>query len=311
MGVQLNNASYEGLIKNFNKKPTIAFSLRPIPKEKNKICLSVVGRAPTTFSDSQGSHTFAICATFKALELMLQNVTVEEAVDRVCAFHSIFLFLYRASYGENPCATPFIVNAGAIINELGNGMSYGTISKEMKCPYIQEYLTICAYILNHLPETSIKLEKKSLNKGEGKALDKLVNMRGSAFNSDVLKDCLAKLIDSDAVEEFIKTRKNNNLDVVTIIFHQIIYIHCLLQGMGNLYSSWLPGINLLTVGKGKIPSNLKKDLRNIIFSKSANTSSNIDIERDNLITEALVRINEYSELEAWHASKPNYRTYDL
>lgn len=310
---QLNKTLYEDLNKNIKKKPTVAFSLRPT--QRKKIKLVVVGRAPTSFKDSQGNHVFAMSAIFRSLELLLLDVTVNEAVEKICSFHSAFLFLYRVSYGDLTATSyeeygdlnQLIVDAGAIVNELGNGTGVGTIFPEMICPYIQEYLTICAYILNHLPETSVKLSRKSLNKGEGTALEKLTSMNKTTFDREVFKSCLSKLVDSDAIEEFVKQRKINNQDPITIIFHQIVHIHCLLLGLGNLSRNWLAGANLLT-GGSSLSKDLKNDLRGIIFSKLKNFSQ---IEQDNLIQQALMRLSEYSELEAWHASRPNYKTYVL
>lgn len=308
--ILLDGSNDQRLMEKFNSnKPTIAFSCRPVGS--NKIRLVIEGRAPTNFGKKkQGSHIFAMAGTFRILQLMLKDLTVDEAVDKVCSFHSTFKFFHKVSYGENSELIygdiyELIRKSDAIINEFECHRIYN----EMKCPFIEEYLTICSYILNHLPETTVKTDVKNKNNGEGDALQVLIEMNDNGvLNDDVLIKNLTKLIDSEAIEKLIELKKSKDKDVIPVVLHQILYLHFLMQQLDNLRYHWLRSENLIDLGSN-ISNRLVSDLQNIIFTNAKQESIS---EKKQMIKDALDRLREYNKLEDWYEENRQYhKFYDL
>lgn len=307
----LSEEKEEQLAKNFNENtPQIALSLRPISIDK--IRLVVRGRAPTNYGNSQGHHFYSLGATTKALQLLLNGCTVDQAIKKLFVFHSYFQSLFKISYGNKidiANNSGLLTDASSIIWALYD--SNYVIPSEMKCPYIEEYLTICFYVMGHLPETTIKLANPSKYQGEGHAFDKLMEMNtyNSSFNLNDMKNNLGKLIDSTVLEIFIRTRPKGE-DILPIVVHQIMHIHFLMQALNNVKSAWLGDVDLISVGP-KIDENLLTDLQDIIFNEYDTIykeSSGRELNTMGLIKGALGALQEAYRYDQHLKSLPNWKT---
>jgi hypothetical protein len=302
----LDQSIEKKMLEKFEKNyQQIGFSARLVQNEPNKIRIIYAGRPPTKYPRSQGSHTFALSGTFRALTLMLRNVTMDEALNRICLFNDLFFLLYALS---SPTTNELIRNIENIIEKI---RSRSDISAEMKCPYLLEYLTNFAYLNHCFSQTTTNLVKKSSreNGREGKtiekALSRLEEMEKQTPNLEEIKTCLSALVDSKTIIKKIEHRIKNNSDILPLIFHQIFYMHCLLAYLPKVRKTWLGLTDLVRLAQTNIIPNVYiMDIRQMIFySSEEKMSVNTASTEENWIREAFTYLHEYSKLDAWHEQK--------
>lgn len=231
----------------------------------NRVSLKVFDkkRPPTQFGSTQGAHTVAYSAVMRALCLRLDNVTVNEAKERLLDFHWDFYILYTlcVSSPKADCIDTIKKLADEVHQELRTESRQGKTDTAL----MTDYLTLFLYMHNLLPDAAVNM--RSINRGESAALSSLQSLNGKtgSLEKATAISNLSVLIDEDAIVESL--RLSNNLGTSLIGF-QILGINRLLKNLPTVSAMVLGGDLISPTVKERINNEqLISDLLSVIFYK--------------------------------------------
>ena len=251
------------LAKLAQQKLNLGFEL--IKNSPDRVSLSVFDkkRPLTQFGKVQGAHTIAYSAVLRSLCLMLEDVPVSKARERLLDFHWDFYILYTLCV--NSPKADCIDTIKNLADEVHQDLRLESRQGKPVSSLMTNYLTLFLYMHNLLPDAAVNM--RSTNRGESSALSNLSTLNSASGTTERAKAIasLSILIDEEAVAESL--RQTHYLGTPLIGF-QIMGINRLLNGLPSVSKMVLGGELISPTLKDRIDDEqLISNLQNIIFHK--------------------------------------------
>lgn len=201
-------------------------------------------RPPTQYGERQGAHTFSYHAFLRPLEILLENVTLQQAKEYLGQdFHIDLKIAAMFGMAEFNSRDVYAVQKLEIIADNTHEKILQTCpSNPFLCPLIAKYITIFCYIHNLLPCSTA--DQSSSNRGESNAIKKLFAIDSHFLYSDIIES-LSKLLDPDTIHQ-------HNASSIAFAF----YISCIYKTL-----------KILNIARKREVRIRTEDLQDLLYNK--------------------------------------------